>query len=162
MGGKIKGVEFIFALIATELRNCLTSKIAGWLKPITFTCSIFFSSFLFFSFFSFFFFFFFLLFLPSPRLLLLAPFSHSRGCLFLFELSHFPIPSSPSFCSTLTASSSLWQISSSNPRATMLFDVQIRVFCRTSSESRARTVASTRRTRRIESVSRLSALIAVN
>lgn len=28
MGGKIKGAEFIFALIATELRNCLTSKIA--------------------------------------------------------------------------------------------------------------------------------------
>lgn len=28
MGGKIKGSEFIFALIATELRNCLTSKIA--------------------------------------------------------------------------------------------------------------------------------------
>lgn len=28
MGGKIKGSEFIFALIATELRNCLTGKIA--------------------------------------------------------------------------------------------------------------------------------------
>lgn len=28
VGGKIKGSEFIFALIATELRNCLTSKIA--------------------------------------------------------------------------------------------------------------------------------------
>lgn len=27
VGGKIKGSEFIFALIATELRNCLTSKI---------------------------------------------------------------------------------------------------------------------------------------
>jgi len=28
VGGKIKGSEFIFALIATELRNCLTRKIA--------------------------------------------------------------------------------------------------------------------------------------
>jgi len=28
VGGKIKGSEFIFALIATELRKCLTSKIA--------------------------------------------------------------------------------------------------------------------------------------
>lgn len=28
VGGKIKGSEFIFVLIATELRNCLTSKIA--------------------------------------------------------------------------------------------------------------------------------------
>lgn len=28
MGGKIKGSEFIFALIATELRNCLTGTIA--------------------------------------------------------------------------------------------------------------------------------------
>ena len=72
---KIKGGEFIFALIATELRNCLTGKIApaqanyihllDLLPP--------------------------LLFLPPPSS---TPFSHSK--LFSLSLSiranHFPIP----------------------------------------------------------------------
>ena len=150
MGGKIKGVEFIFALIATELRNCLTSKIAGWLKPITFTCSIFFSFFFFFLFsFSFFFLLpssFFLL--PSPRLLLLAPFSRSRDCPFLFELSHFPIPPS---CSTLAASASLWltDFFVQPPSLHALWRTDP-CFCRASGESRARTVASTRGRRELK------------
>ena len=160
MGGKIKGVEFIFALIATELRNCLTSKIAGWLKPITFTCSIFFS----FSFFSFFFLFSFSLFFLLPSSF--SSSSPSRAVLALSRLSFFIriIPLSDSTlllhprCIRLPLADRLLRPTTEPPCSLThrsVFLSSVRRVSRAHGSFNSRTTGA-------ESVSRLSALIAAN